>query len=1166
VSLPPFLSFSFLPINTYFIFLSCCPRKTKRSNLYQLEKMLAMDSKVVATQGEAAAQIVAAADILEIQATEAIRSFDYLPVAESQMGDPVYAAMETSAAAATRNKQLALWEQRNTFTAGGSVSPLERQQFPQETQEERKKHENMKQQLLSRGFRDDGCGADENSDGMLDQRPKHKNMEMSVADLNRYRKELVESAANVAALLQQKRKTVEARYKRRMAMLLTTPIVGSDDNDGSAAGGLSQKELRRWQRQADEELALALANLDAEEATAMTAHQGELKDFERTMRDFFTLEDNDGRDGNFCGMSPPLPPGQLTRHSTEHQTDKPNVDEAQGEQGEAYEAGRGIYHGTMFAVDTPGSANSNSSTFWSRRDGEQHGTKSIRRSGVISPVHSMKYENGILNDEEGEDEIFKFPVEGEEESSNYVRYERDISSIAHSPSPGIKQTDREVAEGSRGGAQLRTAIEAGARVHVWWEEEGEWYAATVIRRSSSSDFCFDVLYDDGEEEDAVDLSLMRLEQQLHVVTLQPSPGSRHREQQRTDNGGQMMQQEERRGPPLAHPSHGGSSVSGVLVSSLKSDTSMQLQQELNGNAGDLQDGDLEKVAASTGRLRRRNVAATQLLELEQREIKIRLSLEKLSLEERNVVELLQLALERGMETEVRGARRRLEAHTARRCALEGERDGVAGQRSRIRGLIFNEDKKESVDDGGIRERLRSPVLQIGRQCVHEDSSLSSGKERDSHRDSVIILPPNSTGRPPTPSHHAKSSLGLQQQQEEEEEEQEQEQDQEQDQEQERRQRRQRQYAYHRDGSSNKSTQQTHGAELASPSVASQYTEDGYGSATFEVEEEGKGKGNNGEEGVSNKYEEELSVEAEVVGGEESDVADDNDKSRIADEVNEVDDGSVSLNQETTGSLVIEEILDDNGSTRSSRTPSLRPWNGPLGSKRTDGPLSVNSSDVERESQQSNDYDQDYESATFDGGSERGEFIEDNRSLDSSSRRLNLQQQQPGTSSGDCGAANTTAMAEAMPPGHYNLARRQQTRYIGVFGEQSLGLSEGLRDGLQVDDLSAAITPRRRHRFPAMTEKSYSFDIDSGKQREEKGSLEGSPRAPGFHRERSVLGNARVGVQQQQHQRNLDAQPRRVVTLTFGGDLGRFPIVGFLGALAEVTQVAISFYQDLFFCM
>ena len=134
-----------------------------------------------------------------------------------------------------------------------------------------------------------------------------------------------------------------------------------------------------------------------------------------------------------------------------------------------------------------------------------------------------------------------------------------------------------------------------------------------------------------------------------------------------------------------------------------------------------------------------------------------------------------------------------------------------------------------------------------------------------------------------------------------------------------------------------------------------------------MEEEGRGKGNNGEEGVSNKYEEELSVEAEVVGGEESDVADDNDKSRIADEVNEVDDGSVSLNQETTGSLVIEEILDDNGSTRSSRTPSLRPWNGPLGSKRTDGPLSVNSSDVERESQQSNDYDQDYESATFDGG-------------------------------------------------------------------------------------------------------------------------------------------------------------------------------------------------------
>ena len=29
-------------------------------------------------------------------------------------------------------------------------------------------------------------------------------------------------------------------------------------------------------------------------------------------------------------------------------------------------------------------------------------------------------------------EVFKFPVEGEEESLSYVRYERDISSIAHS--------------------------------------------------------------------------------------------------------------------------------------------------------------------------------------------------------------------------------------------------------------------------------------------------------------------------------------------------------------------------------------------------------------------------------------------------------------------------------------------------------------------------------------------------------------------------------------------------------------------------------------------------------------------------------------------------------------------------------------------------------------
>jgi hypothetical protein len=73
-------------------------------------------------------------------------------------------------------------------------------------------------------------------------------------------------------------------------------------------------------------------------------------------------------------------------------------------------------------------------------------------------------------------------------------------------------------------------------VHVWWEEEGEWYAATIVRRTQSSDreAAYELLYDDGEEEDSVDIALLRLE---YGGQLQPQQQQQQQQQRREQSGG-----------------------------------------------------------------------------------------------------------------------------------------------------------------------------------------------------------------------------------------------------------------------------------------------------------------------------------------------------------------------------------------------------------------------------------------------------------------------------------------------------------------------------------------------------------------------------------------------------------------------------------------------------
>ena len=101
-----------------------------------LDKMLAMESKIVKTQADAAAQIVAAADILEIQASESKRAFEYKAAMEAEMlSDEGYVALQAEAEAHAREAvSEALEQHKAQVAAGGSSAALLLNQAAQQNQ------------------------------------------------------------------------------------------------------------------------------------------------------------------------------------------------------------------------------------------------------------------------------------------------------------------------------------------------------------------------------------------------------------------------------------------------------------------------------------------------------------------------------------------------------------------------------------------------------------------------------------------------------------------------------------------------------------------------------------------------------------------------------------------------------------------------------------------------------------------------------------------------------------------------------------------------------------------------------------------------------------------------------------------------------------------------
>lgn len=131
-----------------------------------LDKMLQMEQRIVATQSDAAAQVVAAADILELQATEAKHAFGYQAAVESEMqasGGFGGGAESTSSIEAAQQQydaphadikahasQLALHQHREMVHTGGSRKELRLIRERRRQQHHQQRHDSKDDRLLQR--------------------------------------------------------------------------------------------------------------------------------------------------------------------------------------------------------------------------------------------------------------------------------------------------------------------------------------------------------------------------------------------------------------------------------------------------------------------------------------------------------------------------------------------------------------------------------------------------------------------------------------------------------------------------------------------------------------------------------------------------------------------------------------------------------------------------------------------------------------------------------------------------------------------------------------------------------------------------------------------------------------------------------------------------------
>jgi len=255
-----------------------------------------------------------------------------------------------------------------------------------------------------------------------------------------------------------------------------------------------------------------------------------------------------------------------------------------------------------------------------------------------------------------------------------------------------------------------SAYAVGARVEVWWEDEQAWFGA-VVRDASRKGY--GVLYDDGEEEDGVAEKLLRL---------LAAPGEMSTAAQANEGGAD--------------------------------ENSAELARQLS------EYGDPSRLDALEA-LQRRRRGATQLLQLKQREIRTRVALESLRIEEADVARLLRVAIDLDVDAEVEAGRQRLEAQAKRRAELERDRDVIATQLQQLEpsrkaatpfaaqstavveskpdddddsysdddeygSATFDKDDGAAAEDASVDSRLeidRNTVSQEARSALIEEQSL-----------------------------------------------------------------------------------------------------------------------------------------------------------------------------------------------------------------------------------------------------------------------------------------------------------------------------------------------------------------------------------------------------------------------------------------------------------
>jgi len=498
---------------------------------------------------------------------------------------------------------------------------------------------------------------------------------MAINALGRFSDEVTQRHRRTTELLDKKRRAVEAIYKSRIAA-----IHGDEDN--------SRKERKIGQAQSD--FNVALAELDVEIAQATAQEQRDYQHLRRMQLDLGIRSEDEWLqsiqrpESRKKPISPPSKEHTLSigrspskgRSSVSISQEHDYDDDFEEDYDGSSIMSEKHLHSESHVIEVKEivsniveEADEDLDEEYSRDDPENEENHS--KSGIDveedKPFDSVINENEIpstilqnFNDIENDDIVNEkhsttqlqegikdFSIEealdDEEEisESDYSEgYDDDFTNSHNTHSHNHLSNQLSI--------DTNSSFKQGDKVQIWWEDEQAWFTATV-RSVGSGGAC--VLYDDGEEEDDVSLSLLKLHN-VATPSIQRSP-------KRVSHS-----------PPSKTQIHTLDLGANVSEDQEVSFESSELAKQLSA----YEDGrllTLEKISA-------KKKSASMLLNLKQREIRTRIQLETIKIEEREVNSLLKQALELDVDEAVKSASLRLEASAAQRQVLLREHAAIKG--------------------------------------------------------------------------------------------------------------------------------------------------------------------------------------------------------------------------------------------------------------------------------------------------------------------------------------------------------------------------------------------------------------------------------------------------------------------------------------------------------